>query len=191
MKQSLLFLSILFIAISASFIYEFTQDVYRTVVLTVEMSSALGVLAFALMQVSLNHRLIGLQDYVAVSIVLGGADEKGVRFYNTGKINIYIHRIEVRDSESDKLIIATDVFKDPRLLPAGTLEASYYWFPLPRDVLEHKNFRIVLLLSDELNRKWLSSHGGEINEKKVLRVWSHKTHQKNWKVYKKEEKVPQ
>lgn len=191
MKQSLLFLSILFIAISASFIYEFTQDVYRTVVLTVEMSSALGVLAFALMQVSLNHRLIGLQDYVAVSIVLGGTDEKGVRFYNTGKINIYIHRIEVRDSESDKLIIATDVFKDPRLLPAGTLEASYYWFPLPSDVLEHKNFRIVLLLSDELNRKWLSSHGGEITEKKILRVWSHKTHQKNWKIYKKEEKVPQ
>jgi len=170
--------------VGAYAVYYISGNLMSALILGSEFLTALGVLAFAFVQVGLNRRLIGLQDYVAVSAVRGKKEENGVRFYNTGKINIYIHRIELRDVEADLLIGSTNVFKDPRLIPAGTLESSYYFYPFSGEMYKHKEFKFVLLLTDELGRKWLSSHGAEFLDKNTLRLWSHKTHQKNWVIYK-------
>lgn len=171
-------------------IYLLTKNIDTTLAIGVDMFVALGVLVFAYVQIGVNRKLIDLQDYVAISIVPDPNTPLSVRLYNTGKLNIYIHRIEIRDFETDILIGSTDVFKEPRLVPAGTLEQSYYWYPLPKEISEHKKFRLVVLAGDDFNRKWLASHGGEILDKQELRVWSHKTHRKNWKIYKDGEKVP-
>lgn len=170
--------------IGAYAIYYISGDLMGALILGFEFLTALGILAFAFIQVGLNRRLISLQDYVAVSVVEGKKEENGVRFYNTGKINIYIHKIELRDVEADLLIGSTNVFKDPRLIPAGTLEASYYFYPFSSEMYKHKEFRFVLLLTDELGRKWLSSHGAEFIGENTLRLWSHKTHKKDWVLYK-------
>lgn len=188
MRRLNLLLYLLFVTLFSLGLYRLTDNLELTLMVGVDMFVALAVLSFAFVQISLNRKLIQLQDYVALSMVPDPNTPRSVRFYNTGKLNMYIHRIEVRDSQTDKLIVSTDVFKNPRLVPAGTLEQSYYWYPIPKEAPEDKEAMIVILLSDEFDRKWLSSNGVLINtESKTLSVWSHKTHQKSWKIYKGEE----
>ncbi len=160
-------------------VYSWTGDVQTSILVGTDLLAALMVLSFAFVQVNLNRHLIELQDYVSVNMH-AFEDGKGVQFVNTGKLNVYIYRIEVRDQETDILIGATKVFERPRLLPAGTLEASYYWFPLPKDTHKHKEFKVDLLLTDELEREWVSGHGGEVLSEGELRTWSYKTIRQKW-----------
>jgi len=178
MRRISLLFYLLFVTLFSLVLYEFTGNLELTLTVGVNLFVAIGVLSFAFVQISLNRRLIQLQDYVAVSMVPDPSTPKSVRFYNTGKLNMYIHRIEVRDGETDEILAATDVFKNPRLVPAGTLEQSYYWYPIPSQIFEGKEFTIVILLSDEFGRNWLSSNGAIFSKDKGLNAWSHKTHQK-------------
>lgn len=179
MKKLTLLLLLLIVSASTFLVYELTQDISLTLLWGVDMFVALAVISFAFVQISLNRHLIELQDYIAISLV---TREGGLAFFNTGKLNVYIHKIEIKDKESEEVISQTDVFEKARLIPAGTLDESYYWYPLKDIIFEHASFTVVMYLGDELNRKWLSEHGGEVLDKKSLRVWSHQTSQKNWKV---------
>ncbi|MDX1607662.1 MAG: hypothetical protein R3251_00420 [Candidatus Spechtbacterales bacterium] len=190
MKRFSLLIFLLIVTAASYLIYIMTEDISLALMVGVDLFVAVTVLSFAFVQIALNRRLIQLQDYVAVSIVPDPTTPRGIRFYNTGKLNVYIHRIEVRDGETNELIGATEIFNNPRLLPAGTLDESYYWYPIPEEVKIGQQISLVLLATDEFDRRWLSSHGGVMLGEKDLRVWSHKTHQKDWKIYKKGEKVP-
>ncbi|MDX1608477.1 MAG: hypothetical protein R3251_04700 [Candidatus Spechtbacterales bacterium] len=190
MKRTSLFIFLLIVTAVSFLIFRLTDDIDLTLMFGVDLFVAVTVLSFAFVQIALNRRLIQLQDYVAVSIVPDPTTPRGIRFYNTGKLNVYIHRIEVRDEETNELLGATEIFKSPRLLPAGTLDESYYWYPIPEEVKQGQQIALILLATDEFDRRWLSSHGGVLLGEKDLRVWSHKTHQKDWKIYKKGEKVP-
>jgi hypothetical protein len=178
----------LVVVVAGGVIHTVTDDLRDTLTLTIQLSIAFGALTFSYIQLGLNDRLTRLHDFVAVSIT-PGATPNSVHFLNTGTVNLYIHRIEVRDEETDILIAATEVFEKPRLLPAGTLEASYYWYQLSSDVAEHGHFRILLFLNDEPGRKWLSEHAGEIPEGNKVSVWSYKTVRHNWPDQPPEEKA--
>lgn len=182
MNKTSLLLFLVLTLFGSFLVYRATDEIGTTLLISVDMFVAISVISFAFVQVSLNRKLIELQDYVAVSLVKTPGKDLSVGFYNTGRLNIYIHRIEIRNADTDEIIVATDVFKEPRLVPAGTLESSYYWYPLPDEVRDHKSFKVTLLLTDEFDRKWLSTHGAEFISADQLRVWSHKTSRKIWKV---------
>ncbi|MDX1535183.1 MAG: hypothetical protein R3346_00225 [Candidatus Spechtbacterales bacterium] len=177
MKKLSLLLFLLIVAASSLLIYELTDDLSLTLMVGVDLFVAVSVLSFAFVQISLNRHLIELQDYVALSLV---TREGGLSFFNTGKLNVYIHKIEIKDKESEEIISSTAVFEKARLIPSGTLEESYYWYPLTEEIFKHDAFTVSIYLNDELDRKWLSEHGGDVLDNKELRVWSHKTSQKNW-----------
>ncbi len=153
------------------------------------LQGLIGLLAslFAALQFSINRRLIRLQDYVAVSIVPGNEpvqevrDGKmvltGIRGYmkllNTGASNVYLHRIAMPGRKES--------FSVPRMIPAHALEASYYWLPPPASdaVQEGNEFLIKLFLTDEGGKKYLSIHGGVLNNSRFA-FWSLKTHRSKW-----------
>lgn len=186
---TLIFLIVFSLVASAAF-YFYTQDVTSTAIVAIDIFAALGVLSFAFVQVSLNRRLISLQDYVAM--VVHAVDEgTALQFINTGRLNMYMYRIEVRDTETNELVGATNVFEKPRLLPAGTLEQSYYWYPLSVEVFGHDRFQVYVFVTDEVGRKWVAEHGGEVLNEKEVRVWSHKMEKEEWKIEEKEEEEEQ
>jgi hypothetical protein len=167
------------VVVGGVLIHTFTTNIRETIALTIQLSIAFGAITFGYFQINLNDRLIRLHDFVAVSIN-PGSTPNSVHFLNTGTVNLYIHRIEVRDEETDILLAASEVFEKPRLLPAGTLEASYYWYQLTSEVAKHGRFRMLMFLSDELERKWVSEHAGEADESGKARVWSYKTVRGEW-----------
>ncbi|HDH31413.1 MAG TPA: hypothetical protein ENH26_01415 [Candidatus Wolfebacteria bacterium] len=150
------------------------MDRYQIISLIIQGLIAFG--AFGGWQLIVSKRKKRLQEIITVSIE---SDKDFIKFFNTGKINLYIHNIEVKDEKTRQLIGEDSVFDEPRLLVAGTAESSYYEYPISKDLLEYKKIRFCLFLTDELGKKWFSEHGGEINNGEI-RVWSYKNYEKEW-----------
>ena len=142
--------------------------------------TVLAALYFGWQQTAINKRLKDLQDYVAVSLVISNQKLPEqlapfqpafpfFKFINVGKINIYIYRLQIPEADID------EKYQLGRLIPAGTTDPSYH-FPVPTHI--KGNFTIILSLKDEFNTKYISKHGGDINEK-IVRVWSYKIYKKN------------
>lgn len=134
-----------------------------------------------LLQISINNRLKNLQDFVAVAITPG--PEGTIKIMNTGKVNLYLCGF---DSPGN-----VQRLKRSRLLSVGTGDSSYYWISPPKNTKEGEEFTIVLYLEDQFKQKWISEHGGvleqytlkkEGKEEKALafRVWSYRTYKNNW-----------
>lgn len=146
-----------------------------------------GAIIFGLWQIFINRRLKKLQDYVAISVVPGrhyiekivnGRIEKVslvsfIKILNTGKLNVYIHKFEMPGN--------CKTFKEPRMIPAGAGDSSYYWLPLPsKDSLgQDKEFRIILFLKDQYRKEYISENGG-ILEGDQIKFWSIKTYKRKW-----------
>lgn len=149
----------------------------------------LGALGFGFWQILINKRLKKLQDYVAISVVPGqqyiekvvnGKLEKVdvvpfIKVLNTGKLNVYIHKFELPGN--------CKVFKEPRMIPASAGDSSYYWLPLPKkDALtQNEEFKIVLFLTDQHNKKYISINGGILDGDQV-KFWTIKTRKKKWRI---------
>ena len=80
----------------------------------------------------------------------------------------------------------------PRLITAGTADASYYWIDPPSDLTDKEEFEFKLYLEDDFGKKWISENGGRAQEgelekdgKKekglIIIIWSHKTFRSKWK----------
>ncbi len=153
---------------------------------------------FVFLQTKINKRLQDLEDYVAVSIAPGLANNLLVM--NVGKINLYLHKYEVGSE--------TDNFSEPLLIPAGT--NSYFQIPVKFWKNGEKN-KVKLYLTDEFSEKYLSR--GEViiesfparpiqsniqgvqqfdtnpmqimtNQSNLIsmRAWSYKTNKYNWEI---------
>lgn len=141
-----------------------------------------------LKQIEINDRLRKLQDYVAVSVV--PAQSGKIKMLNVGKTNVYLWGVDMPGNNYRYL--------KPRLIPAGTLESSYYWIeppPFPDTLKESYEFDFQLYLTDEDDNKWVSENGGVVipriikendKESKVaeLRTWSYKTYKQDWSLSK-------
>lgn len=152
----------------------------ETLSLIIQGLVALGALIIGFWQIAINKRLKKLQDYVAIAVVPDPRTNK-LNLLNTGKINLYLWGF---DMPSGKLR-----FPRPRLIAAGAGDAVYYWLEPPSNI--EGEFEITLYLKDEFNQKWISEHGGRVDQfqvdeggvKKVgirITVWSYKTYKKKW-----------
>lgn len=157
-------------------------------------AAQIGALIFAallayyvgLKQNEINNHLLRLQDYVAIAATPG---DGVIKLINTGKSNLYLWGFDMPGNNQR--------FKRPRLISAGTNDASYYWLNPPPNVTTittSQDFEFKLYLTDEFDNKWISEHGGEAtptevtqNGKKekatLIKVWSYKTYQYNWSFY--------
>lgn len=156
-----------------------------------QVLTILAALYFGWRQTVINKRLKDLQDFVGISLIPGKEYIEEIRdgevkkvginsyfkFLNVGRINLYLHKIEIINGENDAVVNVSNTLNPPRLLPIGTLDSGYYWYPIPSGL--PSNFRIKLFLTDEFDKKWISEHGGELNNDRVT-MWSYKTYRKKW-----------
>lgn len=143
---------------------------YEKTSLVIQSIIAIGAVIFGFWQILINRRLKALQDFVAITIVPGDAN---IRALNTGKINLYIHKFEMPGN--------VRAFARPRMVPAGGGDSSYYWLPLPSisSVTEGQVFSIMIYLTDQHGKKYVSENEGVL-EKKLFTVWSNRTSQRDW-----------
>lgn len=161
--------------------------------LIIPLLTILAALYFGWCQITINRRLKNLQDFVGVSLIPGkeyieeiknGEVKKiGINFYfkflNVGKINIYLHKVEIISKKSGIPVSDGDILNPPRLLPVGTLDSGFYWYPIPNNL--PNEFNIKLFLTDEFGKKWISEHGGGSENNRVT-MWSYKTYKKKWSI---------
>ena len=163
--------------------FEKWQVIVNTVQAGIILMAFFGALYIGFKQNEINDKLRLLQDYVAVAAVPDA--NSVIKLINTGKINLYIWGFDMpgNNQRLDK----------PRLISAGSMEAAYYWIPLPTfDEPQKLNpFEFKLYLTDQFGNKWISEHGGEaelstvkIDNKTVpelrTRMWSYKTFKSEW-----------
>lgn len=126
-------------------------------------------------QYKINKRLTELNDYVAVSAVPG---DGVIELHNVGKSNLYFHGYSIGDKKL--------MFEKERLLSVETGRTSYYWLPVPakEDFDSLDSFEFTLYLTDQFNKKYVASFGGDRKnvegDKWYIRVWTYKTEVKNW-----------
>ena len=150
------------------------------------MITIVAIVFVGILQWSINKRLTDLQDYVAIAVVPG--EHGKIKLLNTGKLNIYMYKIELVPGYVE------DYTKKPRLLSAGSGESAWYWLNPPSNINKDQELTLKIYVKDELNRKWVSEHGGicdgdvtieEENKKvsfKILRIWSYGTRRFAWKL---------
>jgi hypothetical protein len=165
--------------------FENWQVILGIIQVTLLLSTSLAAIYIGLKQNEINDRLRTLQDYVSVSAV---PDQSGkIKLINTGKTNVYLWGFDI---PGNKLL-----FEKPRLIPAGTMESSYYWIdpPVPQDTTKNFVFDFKLYLSDEFEEKWISENGGEMSTTAIdqngkfvpgfnMKVWSYKTYKSEWQI---------
>lgn len=100
-------------------------------------------------QISINKKLVELQDYVAVSLVPFAVGEKKIKVMNVGKINLYLKKYEIGSS--------TETFNDELLIPAGS---NPFLIIQLKDVEDNKKNPVKLYLKDEFNKKYIAK--GEV-----------------------------
>ena len=133
------------------------------------------------LQIIINNQLKELQYSVAITAIPG--PEGKIKLLNTGKINLYLFGFDVPGNMQH--------FNKPRLIPAGTGDAAYYWIdpPDPSYLTEGKEYEFKIYLEDELGRKWISQYGGIVihlkrkednSDKNAISVWSYKIKRENW-----------
>lgn len=130
-------------------------------VLTLVAATYIGVI-----QTDINVRQEKLQDFVAIAATPDNSDTK-IALLNTGKTNLYIHKIEIGDQ--------TYSYDRPRLLATGTLESSYYWITPPDNLPLDTDFDIKVYVTDEFGKAWVSEHGGQVHQNHLLNLWSYQT----------------
>lgn len=140
-------------------------------ILTLVAATYIGVI-----QNQINTRQAKLQDFVAIAASPDASGEN-ITLLNTGKTNLYIHKIIIGDQ--------TISYDRPRLLATGTLESSYYWVTPPSNLPLDQDIEMVVYVSDEFGDRWKSEHGGRVYEvptqpgsttkKRVINTWSYRT----------------
>jgi len=147
---------------------------YEIFSLVIQGVVAIAAVVFGIFQISINHRLVKIQDYVALSIVPGNGT---IKLLNTGKINLYIWGFEV-NGNIKKL-------EKGRLISSASLDSSFYWLPIDFVPKESNSFEITIYLIDEFGEKYITTGGGnseKVGEKDMrITVWTYKTIKSDWK----------
>ncbi len=146
---------------------------YEIYSLGIQGITGIAACIFAVWQILINRRLKKLNDFVAASFL---PMENKIKVLNTGKINLYIHGFEIGN--------VTKFFKKGRLIPAGSLDASFYWLPVDGNIPSSGEFNLRVWLTDEYDSKYIILGQGEStlidNQKIEFRVWTLKIEKIEW-----------
>jgi len=159
----------------------FLENWFQILTLLFQILIAIGAMYFAWRQTTINKRLKDLQDTVAISFIIDNlqipGQEKPLRvfkFLNVGKINIYIHELQI-----PKMKIV-EINGEPRLIPAVGSDVSFFCYPIPDNML-NGDFKIILKITDEFGKEYISEHGGNFNNG-FIQTWPYKTYAKKWSI---------
>lgn len=154
----------------------------KKISLSIQIITLVAATYIGIVQTQINTRQAQLQDFVAIA---ASSDNSGTKItlLNTGKTNLYIHKIEIGDK--------TFSYDRPRLLATGTLASSYYWVNPPETLPLNKDFDLKVYVTDQFGTQWISEHAGQVHQysgefqgkpvsNRALNMWSYQTEQKNW-----------
>jgi len=171
-----------FINMTEQIVKFFLENWFQILTLLFQVLIAIGAIYFAWRQTTINKRLKDLQDIVAISFIIDYLQIPGqekssqpisvFKFLNVGKINIYIHKLQIPEMNIIKEI------SKPRLIPAVGSDVSFYSYPIPKN-MPNGDFRIILKITDEFDKEYISEHGGNFDNG-FIQTWSYKTYAKKW-----------
>lgn len=146
---------------------------FEKISLGIQIITLVAATYIGVVQTQINVRQSALQDYVAIAASPDNSGTK-ITLLNTGKVNLYIHKIEIGDQVFS--------YDRPRLLATGTLDSSYYWVNPPESLPLEKDFILKVFVTDEFGTPWVSEHGGQVhliqgqnNQVRALNMWSYQT----------------
>ncbi len=141
--------------------------------------AALGAVFFGYQQYRINDTLMRMNQTVAVSAVVEGAQKGELLVRNTGKANLYLARFSLGDRHW--------AFVRPRLVAANTGGDPGYPVRPGKDVWalvsQGGSATLVLYLKDEFGREWISEVGFvKADDKGGTWVCSYETSREDWKL---------